>query len=79
MLHMMQMLEGACLFISQMFIEHLLQPDTECLPDGMGRSVQGKSQHSPTAALGKPPRFHFVIAHLCLNPTLKAALESLVS
>lgn len=48
MLHMMQMLEGACLFISQMFIEHLLQPDTECVCQmEWGDSSRGSPSTAP--------------------------------
>lgn len=44
-LHMMQMLDGACWSIPQMFSEHLLR--ARVTAGGMGELVQGNSQREP--------------------------------
>lgn len=76
MLHMMQMLDGACLSIPQMFTEHLLH--ARVIAGWNGGVSPGEFTTVASWQLQESqPQFHFVIPRLCLNPTLKAAFEYL--
>lgn len=78
--HMMQMMDGACRPSHRALLSTYYVPDIEQLPDGPGGACPGEfTAAAPQWLQGSWPPFHFVIARLCLNPTLKAAFEYLAS